>query len=165
MMLRSRRTAVRTLAALLVAPLVACSDSTAPLIGIDDVLYASSLNVNLAASTRLPNGLAYQDLQVGTGAVAESGNSASVRYVGRLSTGERFDGNETAGAPLLTIAIGTATTGVRTVPGFEQGVTGMRVGGTRKIIIPPALGYGREGNGPIPGNSVIVFDVELVSVQ
>jgi len=165
MMHRSRRAVVRTLAALLVAPLVACSDSTAPLITIDDVLYASSLNVDLAASTRTASGMAYQDLTVGTGDVAESGKSASVRYLGRLSTGERFDGNESPTSPLLTIAIGTATTGIRTVPGFELGVTGMRVGGTRKIVIPPALAYGARGSGPIPGNAVIVFDVELVSVQ
>lgn len=164
MMPRSRRTVVRTLAALLAAPLLACSDSTGPLLTIDDVIFAPSLNVNLAASTRAANGLAYQDVQVGTGAVAESGTTASVRYAGYLSNGTRFDDNLAAGDALLPVAIGTATTGVRTVPGFEQGITGMRVGGVRKIVIPPALGYGARGSGPIPGNAVIVFDVELVSV-
>ena len=160
-----RRTVLRSALALLVAPLLACSDSTAPLIGIDDVMYASSLNVNLAAATRLPSGVAYQDMQVGTGATAESGKVASVRYTGYLSNGTRFDGNEAASAALLPVAIGSASTGIRTVPGFEQGITGMRVGGRRKIIIPPALAYGAGGSGPIPGNTVIVFDVELVSVE
>jgi FKBP-type peptidyl-prolyl cis-trans isomerase len=162
MMLRSRRTVVRSLAALLVAPLLACSDSTAPLLTVDDVMFAPSLNVDLDASTRAANGLAYQDLTVGTGAVAESGRTASVRYAGYLSTGTRFDDNLEPGDALLPVAIGTATTGVRTVPGFEQGITGMRVGGIRKIVIPPALGYGRQG---ALGNQVLVFDVELVSVQ
>ena len=162
MMPRSRRAVVRTLAALLVAPLLACSDSTAPLPTIDDVLYAASLNVDLAASTRAPNGLAYRDLVVGDGPVAESGRTASVRYVGRLPNGEVFDDNVQQGDALLPVAIGSATTGVRTVPGFEQGITGMRVGGTRQIIIPPALAYGRQG---ALGGEVLVFEVALQSVQ
>ena len=85
-----------------------------------------------------------------------------MRYVGRLVTGARFDDNLDPGDQLLPVAIGTATSGVRTVPGFEQGITGMRVGGLRKIIIPPALAYGRQG---ALAEQVLVFDVELVSVQ
>ena len=168
-----RRTVLRSALALLVAPLLACSDSTAPLLDIDDVTYASSLDVDLDALTMLSGGVGYEDLEVGTGATAENGTVASVRYVGYLPTGTRFDGNDTPGDDLLPVLIGNATseTAVRTVPGFELGITGMRVGGRRKIVIPPALAYGREGardsqgRQVIPGNTPIVFDVELVNVQ
>ena len=67
-----------------------------------------------------------------------------------------------AGDALLPVAIGTATTGVRTVPGFEEGITGMRVGGRRKLVIPPALAYGRQGE---LAGQVLVFDVELVEIR
>ena len=158
---RSRRTVVRSLLALLVAaPLAACGDSTAPLVTIDDVMYAPSLNVDLAASTRTASGLAYQDLQVGTGALAAPGATATVSYTGRLVDGTGFDASSPA-RPTLTFAIGDVPNAQRVVPGFEEGVTGMRVGGRRKLIIPPALAYGRQGE---LGNQVLVFDVELVSV-
>lgn len=164
MMLRSRRTVVRSLAALLVAPLLACSDSVGPLLTIDDVSYASALGVNLGALTRTASGLGYQDIEVGTGALAEPGKTATVSYTGRLTDGTVFDAS-TPARPTLTFAIGDVPNVQRVVPGFEEGVTGMRVGGVRKIVIPPALAYGRDGiDGVIPDNSVIVFDVELVSV-
>lgn len=163
MMHRSRRAVVRTLAALLLAPLVACSDSTAPLLEIDDVTYAPALGVDLSALTRTGSGLGYQDLVVGTGALAEPGKTATVTYIGRLTNGTVFDASN-ASRPTLTFAIGDVPGADRVLPGFEEGVKGMHVGGLRKIVIPPALGYGHTGSGPVPGNEVIVFDVELVSV-
>ncbi len=174
MMPRSRRAVLRSLAAaLLVTPLLACSDPTAPLLTIDDVTYAPSLNVDLAASTRPGSGLAYQDLTVGPPAaeVVDQGRVALVRYSGYLVNGAEFDSNEDASEP-LPVAIGiVAGDAIRTIPGFELGLTGMRVGGTRKIVIPPALAYGQPGARDntgrviVPGNAVIVFDVELVGVR
>lgn len=164
MMLRSRRTVVRSLLALLVAaPLAACGDSTGPLIGIRDVSYAPALGVDLDALTMTASGLGYQDVAVGTGALAEPGKTATVSYTGRLPDGTVFDASS-ASRPTLTFAIGDVPNAMRVVPGFEEGVKGMRVGGRRKLVIPPALAYGRAGSGPVPGNEVIVFDVELVSV-
>ena len=102
------------------------------------------------------------DVRVGTGAEANTGRAASVNYAGYLysataaeNKGTRFD----AGSFTFTVGVGV-------IPGFSQGVIGMRVGGLRRVIIPPSLGYGSAGSPPtIPGNATLVFDIELVAVQ
>jgi FKBP-type peptidyl-prolyl cis-trans isomerase FkpA len=106
------------------------------------------------------------DLRVGTGAEATNGRSLTVNYTGWLysanatdNKGTQFDSNAGRGPFAFQL-------GVRAViAGWDQGVLGMRVGGLRRLVIPPSLGYGSTANGPIPANSTLVFDVELLSVQ
>ena len=103
------------------------------------------------------------DVRVGTGAEANTGRVVTVNYAGYLysstapeNKGARFDAGT---LPNLTVGVGV-------IPGFSQGLIGMRVGGIRRVIIPPSLAYGAQGRAPsIPGNATLVFDLELVSVQ
>jgi len=122
--------------------------------------FAPVLNVDTAASTRSPSGLMTRDLVVGTGEEATAGRRVAVLYTGWLPDGTRFDGNQPSG-PTLPFTIGAG----RVIPGWEEGVAGMRVGGRRQLIIPPDLAYGPVAMGPIPANSTLVFEVELVGVQ
>lgn len=123
--------------------------------------YHMSLHVQLDSMTRKPSGLWYQDLVVGDGARVDSGDIVTVNYTGWLPNGNQFDSSRGEGGKPFTTAIGYH----RVIDGWDQGVVGMRVGGERRLVIPPALGYGASGQGPIPGNSTLVFDVEVVSVE
>lgn len=122
--------------------------------------YAPALNVDVSAMQRTPRGAYVRDLVVGTGTTAQAGTTVGVRYQGHLTNGTPFDGNP-APAPLLTFQVGAG----RMIPGFEEGVTGMKVGGRRQVIIPPELAYGSQPNGPIPANSILVFTLELVEAR
>ena len=126
---------------------------------IEETNFASSLGVNLAASTKTANGTYYRDLVVGTGATVASGQTISVRYTGWLANGTQFDSNTTKAEP-LTFKVGSG----QVIAGFDDGLIGAKVGSQRQLIIPPSLGYGPYDYGPIPGNSVIVFKVEVISV-
>ena len=106
---------------------------------------------------RTPEGLRYKDVRVGKGAVAKPGCRASVRYVGMLTNGKVFDRSR---AP-FSFKLGAR----QVIRGWDIGVSGMRVGGKRQLIIPPNLGYGSSGTGPIPPNATLVFDVELVAIH
>ena len=141
--------------------LTGCASGTRPVTSVEAVAFAPALGVDLAASTRTPAGLYYRDLRVGSGRAAGVGDAVTVRYVGALATGEIFDETKT-GEQAITFRIQRGAP--RPIPGFEQGTIGMRAGGIRQIIIPPELGYGSKGNGPVPPNAVLVFTVELVSV-
>lgn len=121
--------------------------------------YHASLRVNLEEMERRPTGLYVQDLVEGEGARADSGDIATVHYTGWLPTGRKFDSSRDRETP-FEVAIGYG----RVIDGWDQGIVGMRVGGQRRLVIPPALGYGAQGTGPIPGNSTLVFDVELLDV-
>ena len=121
---------------------------------IEDTRFAASLEINLAAFTRTPSGLYYEDVTQGTGEPATAGQSVSVAYTGWLTNGTQFDSGE---FPFLLGAN-------EVVPGFDEGVTGMRVGGVRRIIIPPELGYGNRGSGPVPPNAIMIFRIELLSI-
>jgi peptidylprolyl isomerase len=122
--------------------------------------YASELGIDLGAMTRTETGLYVGEVTVGTGALVEIGRRVSVQYTGWLIDGTQFDTSRDDNVPLAW------NFGVeRLIPGFEQGVNGMRVGGRRKLVIPPQLAYGLRANGPIPANSILVFDVEVVGVQ
>ena len=101
-----------------------------------------------------------EDLVVGTGPVAANGNTVTVHYIGKLQSGTVFEDSHVNNAP-ISFRLGAG----QVIPGFEQGIVGMRVGGTRRITIPPELAYGSQGQGPIPPNATIVFDVELLAVQ
>jgi FKBP-type peptidyl-prolyl cis-trans isomerase len=117
-------------------------------------VYAPALKVNPSTMTAKPGGLLYQDRVTGTGATATTESTVSVTYAGYLPTGRQFDAGTTQ-FPLSGV-----------VPGFRDGIAGMRVGGERTIVMPPALGYGDappRGSG-IPANSVLVFNVKLNSI-
>ena len=114
-----------------------------------------------------PDGLKVIDLKVGTGAVANSGEDATVQYTGWLSDGTMFDSSRSRGTPFdFTIGQG------QVIPGWEEGVPGMRIGGQRKLIIPADLAYGAQGQTDpqtgatiIPPNATLVFEIELISVK
>jgi peptidylprolyl isomerase len=108
-----------------------------------------------------PTHLVVNDLNNGDGAEAKSGDQVSVQYVGVLySDGKQFDSSWDRGQP-FSFQLG----GGQVIPGWDQGVAGMKVGGRRELIIPPALGYGAQGQPPtIPANATLVFVIDLVSV-
>lgn len=121
--------------------------------------YASSLGVNIAQMTKKSDNLFIQDLTVGAGAEAIAGKTVDVRYSGWLTSGNRFDSN--VGGPVFSFTLGAGMV----IPGWDQGVAGMKVGGKRKLVIGSALGYGPSGSGPIPPNATLVFDVEVLAVR
>ena len=124
------------------------------------VSYASALGVDLGAMNRSASGLYTQDLSVGTGTEATAGRTLNVYYSGWLPDGELFDSNAGTGRP-FSFVLGQG----RVIAGWDEGLVGMRVGGKRKLVIPSDLAYGESGNGAIPANSVLVFDVELASAR
>lgn len=102
-----------------------------------------------------------EDIVVGGGEEAKDGNKVSVHYVGTLTDGTKFDSSRDRGDP-FTFTLGAG----EVIKGWDQGVLGMKVGGTRKLTIPPELGYGEAGAGSdIPPNSTLIFEVELLSVE
>jgi FKBP-type peptidyl-prolyl cis-trans isomerase len=107
------------------------------------------------------SGLKYQDVKEGTGDVATAGKTVSVHYTGWLTNGTKFDSSKDRGQP-FEFPLG----GGRVIRGWDEGVQGMKVGGTRKLTIPPELGYGARGaGGVIPPNAALVFEVELLKVK
>ena len=139
----------------------ACGSDAAPNIPSNPAVetYAAALGVNIAAMTKRNDNLYVQDLTVGTGAEAVAGRTLDMRYTGWLTNGNRFDSN--VGGPAFSFTLGAGMV----IPGWDQGVAGMKVGGKRKLVIGSALGYGPGGSGPIPPNATLVFDVELVAVR
>ena len=111
--------------------------------------------------TSTASGLKYEDLTVGTGATPKAGQTCSVHYTGWLTNGSKFDSSRDRGTP-FTFPIGQGSV----IKGWDEGVMGMKVGGKRKLWVPPALAYGPDGYPPvIPPNSELVFEVELLGVQ
>lgn len=107
-------------------------------------------------------GLVIQDEVAGTGATAQAGDHIYVNYVGKLQNGTVFDASMSHNPPgPIDFVLGTG----RVIPGWDQGLQGMKVGGKRLLIIPPQLAYGAQDYGPIPGNSTLVFEIELVKVE
>ncbi len=106
-------------------------------------------------------GLKYEDLDAGTGAVAQSGQKAKVHYTGWLTNGQKFDSSKDRDEPFeFTLGAG------QVIKGWDEGVVGMKVGGKRKLTIPPALGYGARGaGGVIPPSAELIFEVELLGVK
>ncbi len=109
--------------------------------------------------TQMP-GLKIEDLVVGTGAEAKPGNTVTVHYTGWLLDGTKFDSSRDRNQP-FQFQLGAG----RVIKGWDQGVAGMKVGGRRRLTISPELGYGSQAVGPIPANSTLVFEVELLAVQ
>jgi FKBP-type peptidyl-prolyl cis-trans isomerase len=105
------------------------------------------------------SGVEYWDITIGTGATAVSGKNVSVHYTGWLTDGKKFDSSVDRGKP-IEFPLGAG----RVIKGWDEGLVGMKVGGKRQLRIPPSLGYGVRGAGPIPPNAILIFDVELISV-
>ena len=117
------------------------------------------------ASVTTPSGLKYTDSQVGTGAEAVSGKAVSVHYTGWLdengNKGKKFDSSVDRGQP-FQFKLGTGMV----IKGWDEGVSGMKIGGKRTLMIPSELGYGPRGAGAaIPPNANLIFDVELLGVN
>jgi FKBP-type peptidyl-prolyl cis-trans isomerase FkpA len=125
--------------------------------------YSPATGVNIANMTRLSEHLYTEDVIAGTGRVVAVGDSISVYYTGRLNSGFQFDGRVAPDSPFSTVLDTT-----RLIRGWVGGLPGARVGGTRRMVIGPALAYqystvrGQNGNVIIPPNSVLVFDVQVV---
>jgi peptidylprolyl isomerase len=110
--------------------------------------------------TTTESGLQYVDLEVGTGAMPQAGQSVTVHYTGTLEDGSKFDRSRDRGRP-FSFRIGVG----QVIKGWDEGVMSMRVGGRRKLVIPADLGYGSRGAGNvIPPNSTLIFDVELLEI-
>lgn len=100
------------------------------------------------------------DETVGTGATAEPGDTITVNYVGAFTNGTVFDASANHGDQGFTFQLGAG----KVIQGWDQGIVGMKEGGKRRLIVPSSLGYGPNDYGPIPGNSTLLFEVELVKV-
>ncbi len=109
----------------------------------------------------VPSGLKYVDEVVGKGSAPKKGQTVKVHYTGWLENGTKFDSSVDRGQPFeFILGVG------QVIKGWDEGVSSMKVGGKRKLIIPPTLGYGARGAGnAIPPNAVLVFDVELLGLQ
>ena len=123
-------------------------------------LFVPSLPGRGGAEVTTPSGLKYTDLVVGTGPSPQRGQTAVVHYTGTLTDGTKFDSSRDKGQP-YSFPLGMG----RVIKGWDEGVATMKVGGRRQLIVPPALGYGATGNGTIPPNATLVFDVELLDVK
>jgi hypothetical protein len=138
----------------------ACSDSSDPT-GvtpqvIEEVSFNPDLGIDLSQMTKTASGMYIQITVAGIGdAQATAGSDVDVSYVGALTTAEIFD----AGQLSFTLGAGEV------IAGFDEGVTGMKVGERRRLIIPPDLAYGLRAVGSIPPGSILIFDVEVNSIS
>jgi FKBP-type peptidyl-prolyl cis-trans isomerase len=113
------------------------------------------------AAVNAPADLVIEDLKVGDGPEAKAGQTVSVHYTGWLTDGKKFDSSVDRGQP-FEFPLG----GGRVIKGWDQGVAGMKVGGKRKLTIPPHLGYGDRGaGGVIPPGATLIFEVELLGLK
>ncbi len=113
------------------------------------------------ASIKTPSGLTIEDLIVGAGDAAGAGQKVSVHYTGWTTDGKKFDSSKDRGQAFV-FALGRG----EVIRGWDEGVAGMKVGGKRKLTIPPNLGYGARGaGGAIPPNATLLFEVELLAVR
>lgn len=141
-------------------PEVTATEAETPPVVEMDLEFAASLGVDLEEMTRLPSGLFYQDLEEGNGLGARDGHVLNVYYTGSLTTGEEFDSNTEGDG--YSFQLGRR----QVIQGWEQGVQGMRIGGKRRLVIPPSLAYGPRGFPPvIPPSATLVFEVELLNIR
>ncbi len=111
-------------------------------------------------TTAVPAAVVKEDLVLGKGAAAQAGSDVVVHYVGRLESGQQFDSSRARRDPLeFSLGVGDV------IKGWDEGIPGMKVGGKRRLTIPPELAYGEHGcGGVIPPHSTLVFEVELLEV-
>ena len=153
---RLRASLVLLAAVLGLAAAGACGDSTGPKnVPIEETTFADTLHIDLSKFTRDVSGLYARDSVVGTGTTLALGQTVSIKYLGRFANGETFD----QGTYTFKLGAGQA------IPGWDLGIPGMKVGGSRRLIIPPELAYGATGYRAIPPYAVLVFDVTALSAQ
>lgn len=144
-------------AALTVAlPTVVSADPTA---ASKPVQHTKAAAAGKSVTTK--DGLTYVDLVVGKGPMPKIGQTISVLYTGKLTNGKVFDSTSTRNNEPFETPIGVG----QVIKGWDEGMLTMHVGGKRRLTIPPSLGYGTEAQGPIPANSTLIFDVELLAVK
>lgn len=120
-----------------------------------------SANTNQNTTTNPMNELKINDLTVGTGTIAQNGDQVTVNYTGTFDNGKVFDSSLNPGRTPFVFTLGAG----QVIKGWDLGVLGMRVGGTRELVIPSSLGYGPNDYGPIPGGSTLHFKIELLAVS
>jgi len=126
-----------------------------------DTTFAPELHVDLSKMTRRPSGLYVLDRRRGAGAAADSGRWVTVSYTGWLTDGTVIDDTRKANKP-RNVLLGYG----RVIPGWDEGLRGMREGGRRVLVVPPALGYGKAGRpGTVPSRATLVFDIEMKKVH
>jgi FKBP-type peptidyl-prolyl cis-trans isomerase FkpA len=151
----------RSLAVLIGAGLVGCGGGADRSADTPKAGFSPSLAVDTAAMTRTPSGLRFRDVAAGEGKEAAAGRTVSVHYTGWLPNGEKFDSSRDRNQP-FEFALGAG----QVIAGWDEGVAGMKVGGRRKLVIPPELAYGTAGAPPdIPPGATLVFEVELLDVR
>lgn len=121
--------------------------------------YASDLGVTLSEMTKTDSGLYWRDVIEGSGEAAQAGQRVKAHYTGWLPDGTMFDSSMDGDDP-IEFALGAG----ELIKGWDEGVVGMKVGGRRRLVIPPGLAYGAEGRNPIPAMSTLVFDIQLVEI-
>jgi FKBP-type peptidyl-prolyl cis-trans isomerase len=123
--------------------------------------FSSALGVDTTKMTKAPSGLWYTDVATGQGDSAVAGRTVTVHYTGWLPDGTKFDSSRDRGEPFaFTLGAG------QVIAGWDEGVKGMKVGGRRKLVLPPQLAYGDGGAPPaIPPGATLVFDVEVLKVE
>lgn len=147
----------------LVAACIAASACNSDPVGVPPVIplesenWASALGVTLSQFTKLSTGMYYLDTVAGTGTVLTGTPTVQVRYVGFLPNGTKFD-EVASSAPAVCFPLSGL------INGWIVGLQGMKIQGTRRLLIPPSLGYGARANGQIPANSNLLFDVQLVGI-
>ena len=123
---------------------------------------SKTFNVSKPAYTALADGVKIATIVPGSGPEIQSGQTASVLYTGYLANnGHIFDDSINDGGTPFSFTLGAG----QVIPGFDEGTVGMQVGETRIVLIPPAEGYGATANGPIPGNSTLIFVLTLESIS
>lgn len=122
--------------------------------------YHPDLDITIAEMRMLTSGLLLQDDSVGVGDSLVAGQTAVVHYTGWLPDGTRFDTSRESGTP-FSFRVGAG----EVIEAWDEGVIGMRVGGRRKLVIPPTIGYGAEGSGSVPPNAIMVFEIELLEIR
>ena len=124
------------------------------------VLKTGSINQSTAAVFNNTSQVSIQDITIGNGGEALPGTTITVNYVGKFTNGQVFDSSISRGTP-FTFTLGAG----QVIVGWDKGVVGMKVGGKRILVVPPELGYGPNDYGPIPANSTLIFEVDLLGVS
>jgi len=165
---------MRTLSLLLLVLMAACGEVKSG--GVIDTLrappvpelpaipelidYNPDLGIAIDEMKQMPSGVLFQDDSVGVGDSVVVGSTVVVHYTGWMPDGTVFDTSRESGEPFV-FQVGRG----EVIEAWEDGLLGMRPGGRRKLVVPPALGYGESGYGPIPGNAVLVFEIQLVEIR
>ena len=140
------------LSLLLAAPALASSG---------DERAVNSEMVAISSEVVTASGLKYSDLKPGTGDLAKKGDTVEVHYIGWLADGKKFDSSVDRKQP-FAFKLGAGLV----IKGFDEGITGMKIGGKRRLVIPPEIGYGARGAGnAVPPNAIMIFEVELLRVN